>query len=684
MTPVRKAALLVTLATCAAFSSSFSGRFVFDDIHEIAENPGLSQLWPPWRPMVAGNRLPARPLPYLTFAVDRRLWGVEPFGFHVTNLAIHVAAALALLALARLTLDCPRLRDRFGARSTAMATAIAAIWAVHPLQTQSVTYVYQRIESLHGLCFLTALAAFARAAHRGWSPRWLAACIAATVAAMASKETAVVLPLVILTWDWCFAAEGRASALWDRRRWYAALAATWTVLAVQLAAQGSKYLEFRTAVRSPLEYAITQPGVILHYLRLAFWPVGQQLDYSGWPVARLPAALPAAAAVLVPAAIVCGGVLRRRPWAWLGAAFFLTLAPTSSVMPIEALANEQRMYLPLAAVVAACVVAAICVADSLAARLHADAARVHRLLTVVVGLAVVALATATWTRSRDYASVDRIWRDVLAKDPDNYRAHWALAAAGDDSGDLDAAVAHAIRAVELRPSARVLLDMAARRRATGDAAGAEALCRTSLELQRAALSPDDPAVLATVGDLAVVTYLQGRVAEAAALCRDSFPAMERVRGEDDATTVAALVILADAEARDGDAEAAERMARDAFARATRPARGDDPMAANAAVVLAAILERNGRLDEAVAVRRQLAVAAERAFGPQHPRSQEAATRLAVVMAAQCTARGDHAGAVRLYRLLAEGFERSLGAEHPETVAIRQRLAAAEAAARQGR
>jgi len=92
VTPVRKACLLVVLLACAAFSSSFSGTFVFDDIHEIARNSAIERLWPPWQAMFVGNRLPARPLPYLTFAIDRRLWGIEPFGFHVTNLAIHVAS----------------------------------------------------------------------------------------------------------------------------------------------------------------------------------------------------------------------------------------------------------------------------------------------------------------------------------------------------------------------------------------------------------------------------------------------------------------------------------------------------------------------------------------------------------------------------------------------------------------
>jgi len=684
VTSVRKAGLLVALLACAAFSSSFAGRFVFDDIHEVARNAALERLWPPWQAMFVGNRLPARPLPYLTFAIDRRLWGTEPFGFHVTNLAIHVAAAVALLDLARSTLLTPRLRGRWGGRAVAVAAAIAAIWAVHPLQTQSVTYVYQRIESLHGLFFLAALAAFARAAATGWSRGWLAASAAATAAAMASKETAVVLPLVILAWDWCFAAEGSAAAVRGRRGWHLLLAATWAILAIQLATQGAKYLEFRTAVRSPLDYAITQPGVILHYLRLAAWPVGQRLDYSGWPVGRLPTAVPALAAVLGAAVVCLVGTLRARPWAFPGAAFFLTLAPTSSILPIEALANEQRMYLPLAALVSGVVVAAILAADLLGERLRIPARAVQRGLVAAAVAVILPLAVTTWIRGTAFASVEGIWRDVLAKDPDNYRAHWALSAVCDEAGDAEQAVAHAVRTLALKPSSRVMLDMAGRRRATGDAAGAEAICRRSLELQRAALPADDAAVLATAGDLAVVIYLQGRVAEAAAVCREFLPAMERVRGPDDATTVAALVILADAAGRQGDASAAERMARDAFGRATRAGGVDDAMTTNAAGVLATILERNGRLDEAVAVRRTLALEAEREFGPQHPRSQEAATRLAVTMAAQCTARGDHAGAVRLYRLLAEGFERSLGAGHPETLATKKQLAAAEQSLEQGR
>ena len=144
----------------------------------------------------------------------------------------------------------------------------------------------------------------------------------------------------------------------SERGFYAALAATWLVLAGQLASQGAAYQEVRSLPHSPLAYALTQAEVILHYLRLAVWPVAQCFD-DGWPIAtdwrRI---VPQVAVVLAAAAVTAGGVIRRRPWAVPAGAFFVTLAPTSSIMPVDAVAAEHRMYLPLAAVIALAVPAA--------------------------------------------------------------------------------------------------------------------------------------------------------------------------------------------------------------------------------------------------------------------------------------------------------------------------------------
>ena len=174
---VRQAALFVAVITCVAFLNSFAGKFVLDDIQDIEHNPALEQLFPPWDAMFLGNKLPARPLPYLTFAIDRAIWGVRPFGYHATNLLVHVIAALALFSIVRITLLSPRLRGRWGDRAVPLAMVIAMIWAVHPLQTQAVTYVYQRIESMTGMFCLVSLACYAQAAARAtgreWSVAWL-------------------------------------------------------------------------------------------------------------------------------------------------------------------------------------------------------------------------------------------------------------------------------------------------------------------------------------------------------------------------------------------------------------------------------------------------------------------------------------------------------------------------------
>ncbi|MFM9196384.1 MAG: hypothetical protein ACKOWG_11705 [Planctomycetia bacterium] len=206
----RQAAVFVAIITGVAFLNSFAGKFVLDDIPEIDRNPAMQRLLPPWEAMFVGNRLPARPLPYLTFAIDKSLWGNRPAGFHLTNLLVHIAAALAVYELSRLTLLSPRLRSRWGDRAVPLARIIAMAWAVHPLQTQAVTYVYQRIESMAGMFCLVSLVAYARAAATGWPKNLLAASVAAAAAAMASKENAVVLPVLILAYDWFSVAAARA------------------------------------------------------------------------------------------------------------------------------------------------------------------------------------------------------------------------------------------------------------------------------------------------------------------------------------------------------------------------------------------------------------------------------------------------------------------------------------------
>jgi tetratricopeptide (TPR) repeat protein len=730
----RQAALFVAVITCVAFLNSFGGRFIFDDIHEIERNPSIDRLLPPWDAMFVGNKLPARPLPYLTFAIDHAIWGKKPFGYHVTNLLVHVIAALALFHLVRLTLLSPRLRGRWGDRAVPLAMVIAMLWAVHPLQTQAVTYIYQRIESMTGMFCLLSLAAFARAAAQSssgaWPRSWLAGSVAAAAAAMACKESAVALPLLILAYDWFFveppAGESWPAALRRRWRFYLPLFGTWAIIGLQLRMQASQYQEFKRETLTPFAYALTEAGVILHYLRLAVWPVGQCFDYGGWPVAKsVGQVLPALAVVIALVAVTAVGTVRRRPWAAFGVLFFLALAPTSSLMPIEAVANEHRMYLALAGVVGAVVCGGVALADWIAARRPGLVPKDPRVPAAVAALAIMLLVVATQLRNQLYHTLSGVWIDVLSHDPGNYRAHWTVAGMLNDAGETDAALMMAEKVLDRKPSAHVFSVLAEGHTRRGDHATAERLLRRGLELQLATLGPDDKAVLATTGNLAVSLRLQGNRDEAEAIARKSIDAMRRILGKEEPTTISVELIASEGMSRAGDHAAAEAVGRSAVQTARAALGPAAPVTVNAIVVLAnslrsagksaeaekllrdtlrdlmqssrrrpedvsilsdqlaTLLEGTGRLDEAVAIRRRLANEAANRFGQEHGEARAAATKLALTMAGQATAQGKHAEAARLYKLILDAYLKNLGTDHPDTVAVRAQFEAAREAASAG-
>ena len=492
--PVWGAVMVVALLTCLAYGNSFGGLFVMDDISEIELNPAMRTLFPPWQAMFVGRMLPARPLPYLTFAIDYSLGGPHPFGYHVTNLVIHMTSALALFGFARLTFLSPRLKGLYGDRAAILAAIIAIVWAVHPLQTQAVTYVYQRIESLTGMLCLLALLAFAQAAARDWSTRWLVCCIVSTAAAMASKENAVVLPFLIASYDWLFCGDGLAG--FKRRRWlYAGLAATWVILGLFLASQSGRYGEFQRPTHDPIAYALTQPRVILHYLRLAAVPSPLCFDYVWRTAETWSEFLPSLVYLLILLAVTAAGAARQRPWSWLGLAFFLTLAPTSSVMPVVSLAAEHRMYLPLAAFVATVVLLGDWVLQRQLARQAGAQTALMVATAILVGLWTTGLIAMTRARNEVYAEPGGLWLDVLAKQPTSTRAIWNLAATCEKLGEIDVALRYADECFALNPRLPVFLDIAAERRKTGDIAGAMRILQHGLAQYRAMPTPHEPAIV---------------------------------------------------------------------------------------------------------------------------------------------------------------------------------------------
>jgi protein O-mannosyl-transferase len=444
------AAVFIVTAGLLAYANSYFGAFVFDGTHFVENNLAFRKLWPPWAPMIDT----ARPIAALTFAVNYALGGTSTWGYHVVNLAIHIAAALVLFGVVRRTLLSGRLAARFTTSAHGLALAVALLWLVHPLQTQSVTYIYQRYESLMGLFVLLTLYGFIRAQDAPRPNRWYAVSVTCCLLAMATKEVAAVAPLLVLWYDRAMVASSWREIVRRRGAYYAGLAATWPILAGLMLSQAHKFAMGGVLVvknLTPLQYAASQPGVIAHYLRLCFWPTDLCLDY-GWPVADTIAAIvPPLVFIAALLAITIWAMFRRPEWSFLGAWFFLILAPTSSVFPIRDLAFEHRMYLPLAAVVAGVVVGGHLVGRQFMGRGKISPAALQITGISVVILIATALGILTFQRNVDYQSNYSIWADTAAKAPRNVRAHFSLGAILATAGKVDEAIDHYHTALDIDP-----------------------------------------------------------------------------------------------------------------------------------------------------------------------------------------------------------------------------------------
>jgi tetratricopeptide (TPR) repeat protein len=431
--------LLVVLAV-VAYHNSFSAPFNFDDESSIINNATIRTFWPIWNvlspPATAG--VGGRPLVNLTLALNYAWGGVDHvWGYHAVNLAIHIGAGLVLWGLVRRTLLRPALRERFGAVAPSLALVIAILWVVHPLQTESVTYLSQRTEALMGLFYLLTLYGFVRSAEAPRPGPWQVFSVAACLLGVLSKEVIVTAPAMVLLYDRTFVAGSFRAAWWQRWRYYLALAGTWLVLGYLMTDITQRGAGFGPTVTG-WEYALTSCRTVLHYLWLTVWPHPLVLDYGTAVLKNAAAAAPQAVAL---AALIGGTImaLRWRPAiGFLGAWFLVTLAPTTSFVPVamQPMA-EHRMYLPLAAVVAGAV-----------AGLYLALGR-RGLLVVLVWAAI--LTGLTIRRNAAYQSTVGLWTDTVVKCPGNARAHSNLGRALIDAGKINEAMPHLQKALALKP-----------------------------------------------------------------------------------------------------------------------------------------------------------------------------------------------------------------------------------------
>jgi len=388
-----------------------------------------------------------------TFAINYASGGVTPWGYHAVNLAIHILAGLTLFEIVRRTLAQPPLRERFGAAENELAWAMAVLWTVHPLQTESVTYLSQRAESLMGLFYLMTLYGFIRGTSSPRRGLWFMVSIVACLLGMGTKEVMVSAPLMVLLYDRTFLS-GSIREAWRRRRsLYLALGSTWILLGYLVATANGRGGSAGFGVKMAWwQYALTQTWAIAHYLRLSVWPHPLLFDYG---TDIITAARQVAPCVVTVALLVVGTAISLWRWPLVGFVacwFFAILAPSSSIVPVATqTVAEHRMYLPLLAAIALTLGPAWRAGRNMWTRFGwPDRARVQLQTATALALAL-ALGVTTFQRNSQYRTAESIWADVVAKRPYNARAEDSLGVALVDEGKLTEAIELFNRALRANP-----------------------------------------------------------------------------------------------------------------------------------------------------------------------------------------------------------------------------------------
>ena len=446
----------IAVAGIAVYLNSFQGAFLLDDAFHILKSDETREFANIWG---------SRPVVNFTLVVNYKLGEHAVFGYHLVNLLIHLAAALTLFGLIDRTIRLETLRERFGATGRWIAFVTALLWVVHPLQTESVTYVIQRGESLMGLCYLLTLYCTVRGAGSARGRWWFGAAVVACSLGMGSKTVMVTAPLLVLLYDRIFLSGSFKTCVRERGLLHGALAATWLVPVFTGVAQAvlnpgvtNKNVGFGSAGLSSLDYFLSQPGVLLHYLRLSFWPHPLCLDY-GWPVAQSALAIAGPGLVLTALFVGTLWLLWKRPHlGFVAASFFVVLGPTSSIVPIRDIAFEHRMYLPLAAVVLFVVLGARRLLAHAVARGMIEAAAVPSIAVTLIVAATGLLGWRTVERNRDYRSDTVMWGDVVDKRPDNARGRSNYGVSLLKEARLGEARPHFEAALALKPDDPVALN----------------------------------------------------------------------------------------------------------------------------------------------------------------------------------------------------------------------------------
>jgi len=408
-----------------AYSNSFNAAFQYDDFHHILGNEAFFDLTDLSRIFHYGK---GRFLPYLSLAFNYKISKFDPISYHIFNFFVHYIATIFLYFLFLEIVDTPAMQGvELKPSKRIGAFLVGGIFFLHPLQTESVTYVIQRAESMAGMFYLATLFFYVKARRAGRRHGVLGYSILAGIAALCaafSKETAVTLPVMIVVFELFFF----NTSIKDLLR-------TKLFLFILVPAAVILLLKLKPLIRTGFfwdpgpgmgftrkQYLLTQFWVLLTYLRLFFWPAGQNIDWD-YPLASNFLALQTFSSFLflLTLLVLAFFAYRRLRLLSLGiVAFFITLAPTSSVIPLRDVIFEHRMYLAVAFLAIGCVH----VFSYGLERIRKISPRAQAIASTCSILVLLSLLSGlTQARNQVWLSELSLWADAVHKSPNKARVH---------------------------------------------------------------------------------------------------------------------------------------------------------------------------------------------------------------------------------------------------------------------
>lgn len=338
------------------YSNTFTAGFHFDDTPSILENQNIKRVTTENISRILHG---VRPVVYFSLMLNYQLNGSDVTGYHVFNVAVHIACSFLVYLLIGTTLSLPVFKEKYAGKATRMGFLGALLFAVHPIQTEAVTYIISRTELLATVFYLLAVVLFIKGVQKRHAFSFYSVGVFfSAVLAMSSKEWAVTLPAILMLYDYLFLSDRNIKDVLSHAPAFVLAALPWGIILNNLnlftnTSVGFNMASVTTTGEAPptvLTYLLTSLNVLWTYIRILFLPISQNLDYE-YPMAKtlfeFPTLLSLVGHVLLVGAawwayIKKGWLLIPFGVAW----FYIVLSPVHSFVPVKDLIFEHRMYMP--------------------------------------------------------------------------------------------------------------------------------------------------------------------------------------------------------------------------------------------------------------------------------------------------------------------------------------------------